>query len=153
MGLVAGDELAEPYYQALRDSGISDSRIRSGSVAAGRVYCCGSATETENSLAIFVPPEVSVQPGDIVELEMGQAPTRSAPGAINTAIRVREKRVGEGSPSWGRPSREGAGHACKWVPDNPMLWNRVLYCDWMKAEGWIEYRATTWKTWLKFLPE
>jgi hypothetical protein len=36
MGLVAGDELAEPYYEALRDSGIADSQIRSGSVAAGR---------------------------------------------------------------------------------------------------------------------
>jgi hypothetical protein len=27
---------------------------------------------------------------------------------------------------------------CRWIPPDPRLWGRVLYCDWMPQEGWVE---------------
>ena len=26
---------------------------------------------------------------------------------------------------------------CWWDPKNEILWRRVIYCDWMPQEGWV----------------
>ena len=56
-------------------------------------------------------------------------------GTINTATRVRQR-------------KDASNPQCRWVPDNEKLWMRVLYCDWMEAEGWVEKKGFE-STWLK----
>jgi hypothetical protein len=149
MELVPGPELPEPYRRALLENGISDTAVRSGALAIGRVYCCGSSNEIDNVLAIFVSVEVAVDLGDVIEVRMGREPEGQKPGVINTATRVREE-IGEpGPPQRGSGERGWPGAACKWIPEKPTYWNRVLHCSWMEAEGWVEYDRFPWKTWIK----
>lgn len=143
----AGKEFSEMVLEALKHSGLSESEIRQGVLAVAREYCCGGPAEARNVVLLFVPQELSVEPGDIVEVRMGKVPARGKRGRANIAGGVREKRDGSQLPTWGSsPSR--ANRSCRWVPENPDLWNRVLYCDWMKEEGWIEYTGF-WNTWMK----
>jgi hypothetical protein len=148
MDLVSGKEFSEEFFQVTKDnSGFSDMNIRQGAMAAGRMYCCGGPNEMTNIAMIFVPQEVSVNLGDIVEVKMGKAPERGKPGIVNIATRVREKHDGKYLPKWGS-SDNGASSSCRWIPERPNLWGRILYCDWMKEEGWIEYDGF-WETWMK----
>lgn len=148
MDLASGNELPESKRQILRSSGIRDIQIQSGSIGLGRVYCCGSDNEIKNILTIFIPGNIAIDKGDIVEVKMGEAPEESKPGYVNTAIRVREKNDGIELPRWGG-SGNRTHRTCRWVPDKPTLWNRILYCDWMIKEGWVESKDILWKAWIK----
>jgi len=148
MDVSPGHDLPEPRSRVLYQSGISQDALHAGSVAIGRVYCCGGPNETRNVLAIFVPAELSVKPGDVLEVRMGREPTADVTARVNTATRIREEYPPESTPRWGSEERNWNGVSCKWIPENPSHWGRVLYCDWMLAEGWIEHTGF-WSTWLK----
>jgi hypothetical protein len=124
----------EAHYQNLLASGISDADLNDGSVVEARVYCCGGNIEQSSAPWCYVPPGIEVTVGDIIEIKMGQLPSNQNTGRVNTVIKVRQHGLSSGS--------------CRWVPDNPALWMRVLYCDWMKEEGWVE-RGGLYSTWLK----
>jgi hypothetical protein len=123
------------HYQILLASGIDDAEIQDGSAALARVYCCWEPNEKANAIAFHVPAGLGVELGDIVEVKAGQPPARGSPGTANIAVRVRQKYADTYGP-------------CRWVPEDPRLWTRILYCDWMPEEGWVEQKAF-WKTWLK----
>ncbi len=114
-------------HDALSAAGVTSEDIKDGSVAVGRNFCCGGegTVETEAPAWIYVPPSMSVERGDIVEFVVGAGPNGPANQRLNTAIRVRHKN--------GINTNE-----CRWEPDNPALWMRVIYCPWMEDEGWIK---------------
>jgi len=124
-------------YEHLLASGIKDADLRDGRLGAGRVYCCGGPNETINAIWFYVPIGVNIEVGNIVEIKMGRQPSKNEPGAVNTAVRVLYKQISEGP--------------CHWVPEREGLWMRVLHCDWMEKDGWVE-REGIWKTWLKPVP-
>ena len=131
MALATRDRIVNmSAYQEMLNSGISDSQIVDGSLAAGRVYCCGD-TDKSTAIWFYVPSTLKVQPGDIVEVQMG-----SGSGAINVALSVRE-------------SAGAAQKHCHWDPPDESLWMRVLYCDWMPNEGWVEQKSALYHTWTK----
>jgi len=122
------------HYEHLLASGIKDADLGDRSLGLGRVYCCGGPSEMSNALAFYIPRGVSVEVGDIVEIRMGRQPGTTDPGVVNTVVRVRHKLYSQ--------------QPCHWVPEKEGLWMRVLHCDWMEKEGWVE-RGGLWKTWLK----
>lgn len=117
-------------YQQMLNAGISDSQIVDGSLAAGQVYCCGD-TDKSTAIWFYVPPTLKVEPRDIVEVQMA-----SSPEAVNVALSVREKAT-------------ATQRRCQWVPPDTSLWMRVLYCDWMPGEGWVEQKSPLYHTWIK----
>jgi len=136
MGIASKKEIMSlgVHYQNLLATGISESDLRDGSMVEARVYCCGGNIEQSSAPWVYVPPGVEVALGDIIEIKMGRFPDQQNTGRVNTVIRVRQHGMSSG--------------ACRWVPDNPALWMRVIYCDWMKEEGWVE-RGGLYNTWLK----
>jgi hypothetical protein len=125
------------WHQALLDAGIPDEDIRDGSMAVGRIWCCGGPAEGSDRQAFYVPPGLKVAPLDVVELRAGREPGGTDRGRPNVATRV----VQSGAPNDG---------TCRWEPRQPPgLYMRVLYCDWMSQEGWIEYKTTLKHTWFK----
>lgn len=114
-------ELGE-HYRHLLAGGVADSDLVDGSVIQGRIYCCGGPNESVTAPWVFVPRTLQVGEGDIVEIRMGRSPSGSDPGRVNTAARVLQK-ASETGP-------------CRWIPENPKLWMRYLYCPWMEQEGW-----------------
>jgi hypothetical protein len=124
---------SKPVHDALLSSGIKDSEIKDGSVVMGRVFCCGNPFSTD--MMLHVPPQIGVLKGDVVEVRSGRPPGKDDSGRLNTVTRVRQK------------SGDGAA-TCGWVPPNPRLWARVIYCDWMPGEGWIEQDGIN-KAWFK----
>jgi hypothetical protein len=123
------------HLQHLLASGLQDSAFQDGSLAMGRVYCCHPSTDEGTAMWFYVPPDAPVQLGDIVVIRMGRESTKKDPGTVNRVIEVREKKNAPGS-------------RCSWDPPKDFLWRRVLYCDWMPAEGWT-LKKGAYKTWLK----
>lgn len=121
--------------QHLLDSGLKDSDFQDGSLAMGRVYCCHASTDEGTAMWFYVPPDAPVQVGDIVVVRMGHESTKKDPGTVNRLIEVREK-------------KDAPNSRCSWDPPKDFLWRRVLYCDWMPAEGWT-LKTGAYKTWLK----
>ena len=120
-------------------SGLQDSDFKDGSLAMGRVYCCHPSTEEETAMWFYVPPDKPVNPGDIVEIRMGRESSKKDPGRVNVLVEIRQKKYASESH-------------CSWDPPNNSLWRRVLYCDWMPAEGWT-LKKGAYNTWLKRAPE
>jgi hypothetical protein len=116
-------------------SGLQDSDFRDGSLAMGRVYCCHPSTDEGTAVWFYVPPDMPLQPGDIVVVRMGRESTKKDPGQVNTLVEVRQK-------------KDAPNSRCSWDPPDDKLWRRVLYCDWMPAEGWT-LKTGGYKTWLK----
>lgn len=123
------------FSEEFRKVGISESEIHDGSLVAGRIYCCGGTAEGPTRQYAYVPTGLDIHHLDIVEIRTGISPSQNERGVLNTVTRVIQKSgVQDGR--------------CRWIPPDPGLWMRVLYCDWMKEEGWIE--QTGWyHTWLK----
>lgn len=121
------------HYRFLVDSGIEPAELKDGSLAVGQTYCCGGPSDQSMAMWIYVPAGPAPKVGDIVEVRMGRQPEGEDPGAVNVLMRIREK------------------EDCRWEPQNPKLWMRVLYCDWMEDEGWVE-KTGFFKTWLKPSP-
>jgi hypothetical protein len=127
---------ADVHYQFMLSTGIPDSELGDSRMVIVRLYCCGGSIEEETSLWVFVPPAISVEPGDIVELRMGRVPAEGDPGVVNTVTAVRQR------------SADAIGGACRWEPDNPNLWMRVIYCEGMDRHGWLQ-RGFMRKLWYK----
>jgi len=119
----------------LRASGVKDSDLKDGSVAAGRIYCCHESTEEGTAIWFYVPPDVAVALGDLVVVRMGREASKKDPGTVNTVVEVREK-------------KDAPDSKCSWDPPDNSMWTRVLYCTWMPAEGWM-LKNGLHKTWLK----
>jgi hypothetical protein len=134
--------LGTPTYQLFVDGGITDAQIIDGSEAAGIVYCCGENHSLETALTFYVPPDVTIHQGDVVEIKTGGAPNGSQYGTVNRARVVRE-------------TRQKFPNHCHWLPPDENegtsreLWGRILYCDWMAQEGWTEKNSVTVHTWYK----
>jgi len=117
-------------YKILRASGIDDSKIVDGSIAVARIYCCGgltakSSSEVHEARGIYVPRNLHVDAGDIVELRVGRPPANGDYGLLNTVTRVVLKRGQDDGTCW-------------WDPRDEHLWLRVLYCTWMPEHGWTK---------------
>ncbi len=122
---------------SLQASGISESDIHDGSLAIGRVECCGGSNEEATAVLFYVPKEVKAELGDIVEIRSGSVREVGNPGGpVNMLTRIREKYGDDDSQ-------------CRWDPPNTRLWMRILYCDWMRAEGWTLERDGLAKYWIK----
>jgi len=117
-------------------SGLQDSDFKDGSLAMGRVFCCHPSLEEGMAIWFYVPPDAPVQVGDIVVVRMGHEATKKDPSSkVNTLVEVREK-------------KDAPNSHCSWDPPKDFLWRRILYCDWMPAEGWTLKKGGN-KTWLK----
>lgn len=128
---------AEFVVRSLQASGIGEADIDDGSIAGGRVECCGGPNEQETAPMFYVPKGINVQVGDVVEIHAGSPGDLKKPsGPVNMLTRIREK-------------RNDYGRGCRWDPPNPELRGRILYCDWMQAEGWTLERGQLVQYWLK----
>jgi hypothetical protein len=137
MELATRDEILKlgVSLQSLLASGVKESDLKDGSLAMGRVYCCHQSTDQGTAMWFYVPPDVTVQVGDIVEIRIGRESTKTDPGAVNAVTQVREKQGSSDSK-------------CSWDPPKSNLWRRILYCTWMPAEGWTLTKGSH-NTWLK----
>jgi hypothetical protein len=128
---------AEFVVRSLQASGISEADINDGSIAGGRVECCGGPNEQETAIIFYVPKGINVQVGDVVEIHSGSPGDLSNPsGPVNMLTRIREK-------------QNDFGRQCRWDPPDPELRGRILYCDWMQAEGWKLERIGLGQYWLR----
>jgi hypothetical protein len=127
----------EYIYEALRNADIPDSEIIDGSIGMGRVFCCGGKNELETAIWFYIPKALDVEISDIVEVWSGREVKRAEqkPPHPNTVTRVVEK------PTYG-------SRLCRWVPEDPRLWVRVLYCDGLEAEGWTQ-QGGLYPVWIK----
>ncbi len=129
-------------YQVLLDSGVTDAQIVDNSEGAGIVYCCGQEHSLKTSMVFYVPPDLKLQPGDVVEIKMGGEPNGSKYGSVSTGLTMRE-------------SVKDFGKQCRWMPHDDdegtvlQLWGRILYCDWMPQEGWSKTETLEVHTWYK----
>ena len=112
-------------YDVLISAGIPDGQIQDGSAIVGRVNCCGGPNEQATAIYAFVPDDIRVSVGDVVEIWSGKMVAENDPLGSwpNTVTRI----VGKGTNG-----------PCRWTPDDPRLWARELYCDWMPVEGWVK---------------
>jgi hypothetical protein len=123
------------FLAELERTGIPRSDIHDGHIIIGRVYCCGGSAEYPTRQYAFVPASLVIEPLDIVEVRAGIPPSSGNRATANRVTRIVQKHDA--------PTRQ-----CAWVPTDPGLWMRVLYCEWMVEQGWIE--QTGWNhTWLK----
>lgn len=127
----------EDIYQALRSVDIPDSEITDGSIGMGRVFCCGGKNELETAIWFYIPRNIDVEIDDIVEVWSGREVRQgyTTPSYPNTVTRIVEK------PSYGKQT-------CRWLPDNPRLWVRVIYCDGLEAAGWTQ-QGGMYPVWIK----
>ncbi|MCF7981464.1 MAG: hypothetical protein K9K86_05725 [Pseudomonadales bacterium] len=124
-------------YQRLVNSKISDDDIRDGSLERGRVFCCGGPNEGGWTPVFYVPYDLGLELGDIVEIRAGVLPDKISAGTAHIVTRVvlaHKEKTKEAS--------------CRWDPPNERLWLRVIYCDWMLADGWVKERGIG-KPWYK----
>jgi len=124
----------EQTYKALLSSGIKDSELGNRSFGAARVFCCGGPDEKSSDIFFYIPGDIKVELGDIVEIRSGHHPKDGTPGRPNTAVRVVEKRESKKS--------------CDWDPPGDYLWNKVIYCEWMPGNGWTAPQGV-YKVWYK----
>lgn len=124
-------------YQSVRDAGVPDTDIRDGSVGLGRIFCCGGPNEQDTAIWFYIPKVLDVEISDIVEIWSGREVKQGdqEPAHPNTVTRVVER------PTYGHRS-------CRWVPEDPRLWVRVLYCDGLEAEGWTQ-QSGLYPVWIK----
>ncbi len=120
-------------------AGVPDKDIRDGNIVTIRFFCCGGPDEFARAeLWVYVPEGEKAEMGDIIEVWSGRMMVEGeVPSAPNTMTR----RVQQANA----PS-----HHCRWMPDNPRLWLRVIYCDWMPEEDWIlQERSFGHNVWIK----
>ena len=125
----------EVILPLLRATGIQEADIKDGSLAIGRIYYGWEENEKANSIAFFIPENLRVELGDIVEVKSGLAAAEGKPGTASVVTRIRQK---------GNVTRG----PIRWIPEDDRMWQRVLYADWMPAEGWVE-QTGLWRTYYK----
>lgn len=112
-------------YRMLLAMGVADEQIRDGSLQRGRVFCCGGPDEGGWTPVFYVPENLDINPGDIVEIQGGHNATGTTMAIAHRATRIVLKN-----------SERTLQSDCHWDPPNEKLWLRVLYCDWMMSDGW-----------------
>jgi len=122
-------------YRLLKAGDIKDSDIQDSSVALARVFCCGGPNERNLAVMFYVPPALNVESMDVVEFVVGRESRNPGEEVLNMATKVRQK----GS------AKE---QKCRWFPEDPRLWVRVLYCDGMESEGWVK-KGGLYPVWYK----
>lgn len=125
----------EDFRRQFARTGLPVAQLQDGEAVVGRIYCCGGTAEYPDRQFAFVPPSLEIEPLDIVELRVGTPPQGDSVAKVNWVTRIVQK-------------HDAAQRQCRWVPSDPGLWMRVLYCDWMRREGWIE-QTSPHHTWLK----
>lgn len=128
----------ELIYETLITTVAEDAELEDGTLIAARVFCCGGANEFETMIWAYAPLKAGIEVGDIAEIRSGRRVKegQSAKGMMpNVVTQVREKR--------GAASRH-----CVWKPEDPALWARSIYCDWMEDEGWTQ-QPGLWNVWIK----
>jgi hypothetical protein len=112
---------------ALNVAGVPGEQIRDGSLVGVRVFCCGGPNEETSAQIVYVPRRYQVGLGDIVEFWSDQLVGEGEAVKVlpNTVTEVRQ-------------TADSAHKACRWEPDAPGRWMRVLYCDGMQSEGWVQ---------------
>jgi hypothetical protein len=137
--LATRDEILDMpiVLKSLATIGVQGDKISDYMIVAGRVFCCDGPNEGEQLIWFYVPSGISVTIGDIVELRSGPELRQSDPSAAppNTVTRIVQ-----------RPYDKEK--YCRWVPENEKLWTRVLYCDWMEADGWRQ-QSGLFNVWIK----
>ncbi len=121
---------------SLSTAGLSKMEIQDGNVAIARIFCCGGPNETKTALEVYVPSDIQVDIGDIVEIKAGRHPKNGDNGKLNTVVQIKQK-------------NENRNGTCQWDPPDERLWVRVLKCDWMESEGWVYESHSLMKTWVK----
>lgn len=124
-------------YSLLLGTGIPDEHLGDGRIAIARVYCCGGLTEESEAIWVFVPPGATAETGDVIEVRMGRSPDELDPGAVNSLVAVRQH---------GGIEPDGP---CRWLPDDPSLWLRILYCDEIELQGWVRQKTFLREMWFK----
>ena len=125
---------AQVLYEVLTNSGISNTEIRDGSVVMARIECCGGPNEESSAIMMYVPTDLEVHKGDVVELRAADPNKKGELGQLNVVSRVIQK-ADEVGPCW-------------WDPPDDLLWCRTLYADWMPQEGWV-HQGGLYKAWYK----
>lgn len=123
------------HYRFLLSTGIPEQDIADGRMIVVQLYCCGGKISMDQAIWAYVPPAISVATEDIVAIRMGRVPAAEDPGVVNTVVAVRQKAVDGGGP-------------CRWEPDNPSLWMRVVHCDGIDQQGWLQ-RGKWRKLWYR----
>ena len=121
-------------------SGIAEDSLRDGSFAVGVVYCCNQKIMQNEKVVFYVPDEMSVEFGNAVEVWIGR-PANSRKkdhGIYHRAVA-------------NRGSLEKETSECSWDPEDERMWMSILYCVWMKEEGWV-YQSGLNKSWFKPAP-
>jgi len=124
-------------HSLLLATGIPDDYLGDGRIAIARVYCCGGSTEESEAIWVFVPPGATAEIGDVIEVRMGRSPDEFGPGTVNSLMTVRQ-----------RGEMTGLG-SCRWLPDDPYLRLRILYCDDIELQGWVRQNAFLRDMWYK----
>ena len=100
-----------------------------------RIYCCGGPNEKGTAVVIYVPPDLEVHRGDVIELRAADPSKKGELGQINVVTRIRQAAADHNG-------------ACRWDPPDERLWCRTLYADWMVEEGW-KFQHGLYKAWYK----
>jgi len=117
----------EGLQEALLASGVKDDEIDEHRVIGVAVHCCDGPDTITFGVA-WAPPDIAVENGDVVEIRVGRGPEAEGLARLNVVTRIRQRHDAD-------PSR------CDWIPKQPGLWRRTIYCDWMPSEGWVEVRS------------
>ena len=117
----------QDFYQLALSAGIQDKDIVDGSAIKIQVHCCDGPDVITYGFA-WVPAGIQVQRGDIVEVRVALDPDAPGLDRLNVVTQIRQGHDA-------KPSR------CDWIPPQPGLWRRTIFCDWMRSEGWVEVRS------------
>jgi hypothetical protein len=121
------------HYQFLLATGIRDEEIGDGSLVVVQLYCCAGRISEDQAIWVYAPRDLRVEREDFVEIRMGRVPTKEDPGKVNTVTAIRQ-------------SAAAVIRTCRWEPDDPTLWMRVVHCDGMEQQGWLQ-RGAMRKLW------
>lgn len=121
--------------------GIPLEAVGDKTAAIARSACCGGPDEW--SIGAFVPADIDAKVGDVVAIKHARE-KQGRHVMMNVVVGVRA------SPG---PSGDLTGTACRWVPANPRLWLRNLFCDGLREEGWAEFGKGVRHEWRKILLE
>lgn len=126
---------AGTHYRFLLSTGIADADITDGRLVVVALYCCNPKIAENLSIWAYVPAPLTVEREDLIEVRMGRAPNKDGDrGVVNAVWALRQK------------SADAAGGSCRWTPDDPGLWMRVVHCEGMEEQGW-QQRGSQRKLW------
>lgn len=123
------------FIRTINECGLRESDIDDGSFGFGEVFCCNGPNAETSATAFYVPRGMVVKLNDYAVVQIGYPAKNGQAGQVNKVVQV-------------RGNAADPNCAVHWIPPQENLWRRILYADWMPAEGWI-YQGGLWKTWYK----